>query len=218
MDRAKQLDKRFHDVLCGKLALERTKRHFLEGLCAQTDPVACVNDIVQSARGLESVQDAMRSDLNAKFINSLGSTVIKYLLRANGVEEILDTVLLKILDPPLFWNKFCEEFEKGNLDDEAQHVFAQLLVHLLKMENKDTTRYRDLAKKPSILGKLLGSDQPDIRAAGSLIKEILSTTSLAVISGPAGPGGRHDNDLINFREISIIPTADEAQCTKAAFF
>ncbi|KIJ16089.1 hypothetical protein PAXINDRAFT_132700, partial [Paxillus involutus ATCC 200175] len=218
MDRAKQLEKRFHDVLRGKLALERIKRHFLEGLCAQPDPVACVNDIVESARGLESVQDAMRSDLNAKFINSLGSNVVKYLLRANGVGEILDTVLLKILDPPLFWNKFCEEFEKGNLDDEAQHVFAQLLVHLLKMENKDTTRYRDLAKKPSILSKVLSSDQPDIRAAGSLIKEILSTTSLAVISGPAGPGGRHDNDLINFREISIIPTADEAQCTKAAFF
>ncbi|KIK92929.1 hypothetical protein PAXRUDRAFT_546697 [Paxillus rubicundulus Ve08.2h10] len=218
MDRAKQLDKRFHDILRGTVGLERVKRNFLEGLCAQTDPVACVNNIVESARGLDAVQDTMRSDLNTKFMNGLGSTVIQYLLRASGVGDILDTVLFKILDPPLFWNKYCEEFEKGNLDDAAQHVFAQLLVHLLKMENKNTTRYRDFANKPIILDKLLGSDQPDIRAAGSLIKEILSTTSLAVVSGPEGPGGRHDNDLINFREISIIPTADEAECTKAAFF
>ncbi|KAF8842005.1 P-loop containing nucleoside triphosphate hydrolase protein [Paxillus ammoniavirescens] len=218
MNRAKQLDKRFHDILHGTVDLERNKRYFLEGLCAQTDPVACVNKIVESTHGLPSVQHAMRSDLNAKFINDLGSTVIEYLLCANDAGDILDTVLLKILDPPLFWNKFCEEFEKGNLDERAQRVFTQLLVHLLKMENKDTSRYRDFAKKPPILDKLLGSDQPALRAAASLIKEFLSTTPLAVTSGPEGPGGRYDNDHINFRDVSIIPTAEEAQCTKAAFF
>ncbi|KIK99652.1 hypothetical protein PAXRUDRAFT_30364 [Paxillus rubicundulus Ve08.2h10] len=217
MDRAKQLDKRFHDILHGTVDLGRNQRHFLEGLCVQTDPVACVNNIVESVHGLPSVQHAMRSDLNAKFINDLGSTVIEYLLRATGTGDVLDTVLLKILDPPLFWNKFCEEFEKGNLDERAQRVFTQLLVHLLQMEGKDTSRYRHLAMKPSILDNLLASDQPALRAAALLIKEILSTTALAVISGPKGPGGRHDNDHINFRDISIIPTADEARCTKAPF-
>ncbi|KAF9223028.1 P-loop containing nucleoside triphosphate hydrolase protein [Gyrodon lividus] len=219
MDRTQQLSKRFHDILRGTISVERHNRHFLEGLCAQEDPVACVNNIVEAAQGLSSVQQAMRLDLNSKFMNELGSTVIEYLLRAKGAGNMLDTVLLSILDPPIFWNKFCEEFEKGNLDDQSQCVFAQLMVHLLKMDNKDTTRYRNLAKKSSILDKLLDSDQADVRAAGSLIKEIISTTSLpAAASGPEGPGGRHDNDFINFREISIIPTADEARCTKTAFF
>ncbi|KAF9238218.1 P-loop containing nucleoside triphosphate hydrolase protein [Melanogaster broomeanus] len=218
MDRTKQLDKRFHDILRGAVNVDRHKRHFLEGLCVQDDPVACVNEIVENAPGLSSLQLAMRHDLNTKFMNDLGSTVIEFLLRAGEVGDLLDTVLLNILQPPIFWNKFCEEFEKGNLDDRAQRVFAELLAHLLKMENKDTSSYRDLAKKPSILDKLLGSNQQEVRAAGFLIKEILSTTSLAaVISGPQGPGGRHDNDFINYRDISIIPTADEVQSTKASF-
>ena len=219
MDRKQQLNKRFHDILKGSTDVDRHKALFLEGLSQQDDPATCVSEIVESKHGVSAVQQAMRHDLSAKFMNGLGSNVIGYVLRANDTGDILNTVLLHILDPPIFWNKFCEEFDKGNLDKNAECVFAQLLAHLLRMEHKDTSRYRDRAKQPSILNRLTSSDHPEVRAAGNLIKEIISTASVtSAASIPDGPGGRHDNDFINFRDISIVPTADEVQCTKKAFF
>ena len=219
MDRKQQLHKRFLDILSGSADVDRHKALFLEGLSLQEDPASCVSKIVESNHGLSAVQQSMRHDLSAKFMNGLGSSVISYLLRANGLGDVLNTVLLHILDPPIFWNKFCEEFEKGNLDQNANSVFAQLLAYLLRMEHKDTSRYRDRAKQPSIFNRLMDSDQPEVKAAANLIKEILSTASVtSAVSTPEGPGGRHDNDFINFREISVVPTSDEIQCTKKAFF
>lgn len=219
MDRKQQLNKRFHDILRGSTDVDRHKALFLEGLSLQDDPTTCVSEIVESRNGLSSVQQAMRHDLSTKFMNGLGSNVIGFLLRANDAGDILDAVLLQILDPPIFWSKFCEEFDKGNLDKNAECAFAQLLAHLLRMENKDTSRYRERAKQPSILNRLTTSDHSEVRAAGNLIKQILSTASVTSAASTAdGPGGRHDNDFIDFRDISIIPTADEIQCTKKAFF
>lgn len=219
MNRNQQLKKRFLDILGGSTDVDRHKSQFLEGLALQEDPAACVSKIVESNHGLSAIQQAMRHDLSTKFMNGLGSNVMGYLLRAADLGDILDTVLLHVLDPPIFWNKFCEEFEKGNLGKDAECVFAQLLVHLLRMDNKDTSRFRNCAKQPSIFNRLINSGHPEVSAAGSLIKEILSTASVtSAASKPEGPGGRHDNDFINFREISIVPTADEVQCTKKAFF
>ena len=219
MDRNEQLRKRFHDILRGSTDVGRQKAQFLEGLSLQDDPAACVSSIVTSSHGLSAVQQAMRHDLSTKFMNELGATVIGYLLRAKELGDVLDTVLLQILDPPIFWNKFCEEFEQGSLDKAAESVFTQLLAYLLGMENKDTSRYRDRAKKPSIFDRLMNSDQPEVKAAATLINEILSTTSVSSsASTPEGPGGRHDNDFINFRDIAIVPASDEVQCTKKAFF
>ncbi|KAF8553255.1 P-loop containing nucleoside triphosphate hydrolase protein [Imleria badia] len=218
MNREQQLHKRFHDILRGTTDVERHKALFLQGLVLQDDPAACVSSIVEREHGLSAVQQSMRHDLSAKFMNGLGSSVIGYLLRANDLGDVLDTLLLRILDPPLFWNKFCEEFEKGNLDNNAESVFAQLLAYLLRMENKDTSRYRDCAKHPPIFNRLTSSDQPAVKAAANLIKEILSTASVtSAASTPKGPGGRHDNDFINFRDISIVPTSDEIQCTRKPF-
>lgn len=219
MNRNQQLHKRFLDILSGSTDVDRHKTLFLEGLLLQEDPATCVSNIVDSKNGLSAVRQAMRHDLSAAFMNGLGSSVIAYLLRANDLGDILDTVLLHFLDPPILWNKFCEEFEKGNLDKSAESVFAQLLAYLLRMENKDTTCYRDRAKQPSILNRLTSSDQPEVKAAANFIKEILSTASVtSAASTPEGPGGRHDNDFINFRDISIVPTSDEIQCARKAFF
>lgn len=219
MDRKRQLNKRFLDILKGSTDVDRHKALFLEGLSRQEDPAACVSNIVESKHGLSAVQQAMRHDLSTRFMNELGANVINYLLRANDTGDVLNTLLLHILSPPIFWNKFCEEFEKGNLDKNAESVFARLLAHLLRMENKDTSGYRDRAKQPSIFNRLIDSDHPEVKIAANLIKEILSTASAtSAPSTPEGPGGRHDNDFINFRQISIVPTPHEIECTRKAFY
>ena len=211
--RTKQLDKRFRDVLNGKVTLEQRSsatRLFLGGLCVQADPAKCINDIVESPHGLEAVQTAMRTDLKLDFLNELGSDVLEYLLSLEGMGgDVLNTVIVKIVDPPIFWSEFYRAFENDSLNERAQRVFASILVFLLQMTNRDTASYRQLAGRPSIIDKILASDKLEVREAGHRIKHILSATTASATAGPDAPGGRHDNDFADFRKIAIIPTADE---------
>lgn len=53
---------------------------------------------------------------------------------------------------------------------------------------------------------------------GQKIKHILSTLNPAApLNDESGPGGRHDNDLVDFRQISILPTADELTSVEPPF-
>jgi len=206
--RTRLLDKRFHDILSGSVELgERiiASHQFLQGLCAQVDPLKCVDELVSSPLGLDAVQKAMFSDLRTEFLNGLASDVLEYLLRADGIGG--DMVIFRIVEPPVFWRNFCRAFEDRALDQRAQRLFATVLSVLLQMPNRDTDPYRKLASNPVILDKLLASDHHEIREAGCLINHILSTTSTAYSS--EAPGGRHDNDFADFRKISVIPTAGE---------
>ncbi|KAL4068441.1 P-loop containing nucleoside triphosphate hydrolase protein [Scleroderma yunnanense] len=211
--RTKQLDKRFHDTLRGSVVLEQRSsitRLFLQGLCVQTDPATCIDQIIESPHGLEAIQTAMRADLKLEFLNGLGSDVLEYLLRVEGMGgDVLNTVIVKIIEPPIFWSEFYRSFENDTLNERAQRVFATVLAFLLQMSNRDTTPYRNLASRPSVIDKLLCSDQFEVRQAGHRIKHILSTTAASAPVGPDAPGGRHDNDFADFRKIAIIPTADE---------
>lgn len=209
--RTRQLDKRFHDILSGSVKLdERTSAShlFLQGLCAQVDPVKCVDEIISSPLGLDAVQKAMFSDLRTEFLNGLASDALEYLLRAEGMGgDMLNVVIFRIVEPPIFWCEFCRAFEDRALDQRAQHLFATVLSVLIQMTNRDPGPYRKFASNPVILDKLLASDHHELREAGCLINQILSTTSTAYSS--EAPGGRHDNDFADFRKISVIPTADE---------
>ncbi|KAL4079908.1 P-loop containing nucleoside triphosphate hydrolase protein [Scleroderma yunnanense] len=212
--RNRQFDRRFHDVIHGNSKLDLRPnpcRLFLQGLCIQADPVRCVEQIVASPHGLEAVQQAIRVDTGIEALNGLASQVLEYLLRAQGIGGgVLQSVIIKVVDPPILWNAFHKAFEDGTLDNQAQLVFVNLLSYLLQLSNIDTTSYRHIASRPSILDKILTSDQQEIREAGYLIKHILGATSAAsVAEGSEAPGGRHDNDFADFRKIAIIPTADE---------
>ena len=207
--RTRRLDKRFHDILSGSVKLDErlnASSLFLRGLCVQDDPVKCVDEIVSSPHGLDAVQKAMFSDLRTEFLNGLASDVLEYLLRAD-VAGVLNDVIFSIVDPPVFWDKFYRAFEDSTLEQRGQRVFAAVLSFLLQMTDRDPAPYRELAGSPSILDKLLASDHHEVRETGSLVKHILSTTSTAL--SLEAPGGRHNNDFVDFRQISIIPTVDE---------
>ncbi|KAI6121070.1 P-loop containing nucleoside triphosphate hydrolase protein [Pisolithus sp. B1] len=216
--RTKQLQKRFDDIIHGNVKLEKRSKDchlFLQGLCEQGDPAKCANDIVANPLGLSAVQQAMRSDLRPNFLNGLASDVLEFLLRAEMGGNVLNKVIVNIVDPPIFWNDFHRAFENGTLNERAQRVFAKVLSYLLQMNSRDTTTYHQLASRPSILNKIINSDQQEVRLEGYLIKHIISSagkTNTADLDFV--PGGRHDNDFVDFREIAILPTVDELSSNK----
>ena len=218
--RVSRLKKRFLDVLSGSVKLDpRGATLFLEGLCAQDDPVVCLDAITASAHGLSSVQSAMRFDLSVDFMNGMGSTALQYLLNASDVGgDALDNLLFHVVEPPIFWSAFVRTFQQGALSEVAQLVFAKVLSRLLTLQDRDTSSYRDIASRPSIQNSLITSPKQEIREMGHLMKHILSSTSsLTVYDVHNGAGGRHDNDFADYRDIAILPTADEILCRKPPF-
>lgn len=218
--RVARLKKRFLEVLSGSVKLDsRGATLFLEGLCAQDDPVACLDAITESAHGLSSVQSALRFDLSVQFMNGLGSTVLQYLLKASDVGgDALDNILFHVVEPPIFWGVFVRAFQENTLSEDAQLVFARTLSRLLMLQDRDTSAFRDIAVQPSIQNSLVTSSKHEIREMGHLIKHILSTTSSVMAYDVLdGPGGRHDNDFPDYRDIAILPTADEILCRKPPF-
>ncbi|KAG2138479.1 P-loop containing nucleoside triphosphate hydrolase protein [Suillus clintonianus] len=219
MSRAAQLDKRFNDILRGRVAADaRSYPQLLEAICTQQDPATCINQIVESSHGSRAVQAAMRHNTNIQFLNGTATELLIYLFRATDLGDVLDHLLTAIVDPPIFWTAFSQAFDQGELNEPAQEVFAKLLLRLMSLAAGDTSSYRDLAKKSSILARLLNSSQQTVKDIGYRIEHILSTfKSGTPVAAVGGPGGRHDNDFNDFREISILPTADEILCQQPPF-
>ncbi|KAG1746045.1 P-loop containing nucleoside triphosphate hydrolase protein [Suillus paluster] len=219
MNRAAQLDKRFNDILRGKVPADaRSYPLLLEAICTQQDPAACINKIVESSHGSNAVQAAMRHNTSSQFLNDTAAKLLLYLFRAPDLGEVLDHLLTAIVDPPIFWSAFSQAFDQGKLNEPAQEAFAVLLLRLMSLTTGNTSSYRDVAKKPSILTRLLNSSQQTVKDIGYRIEHILSTPESGVLVTAVGePGGRHDNDFVDFREISILPTADEILCQQPPF-
>lgn len=217
--RALQLNRRFNDVLHGRLVLDpRNFRHFLEAICAQEDTPKCVDSLISNQPGLPSIQNAMRFDLSLPFLNGLATTTLEYLLRAADLGGgVLDHILIAIVEPPIFWSAFAREFEHGALTEKAQLVFAKVLDRLIALKDRDTAPYRELASSPVVINKLLESSEHQVREIAHHIKHILAAFASGAPSGPCGPGGRHDNDFTDFRDIAILPTADEILTNQPPF-
>ncbi|KAJ7284985.1 P-loop containing nucleoside triphosphate hydrolase protein [Mycena rebaudengoi] len=220
--RARKLNKLFLDVLHGTQAL--TNHNFslyLEAICRQSDPAACVNRITGSPNGLASLQQAMRFNLTPTFFNGGSKDLIFYLqapeLKNIGGGDFLRQVIKTIIDPPIFWTPFFEAFQSGHLAEGATQCFAWLLLQLILLPSPAADPYLDLVSA-SLVSELTGSSQLETRTLGHKIKQVVEACN----TGSLGqhdilPGGRHDNDFADYRRISILPTADEVASKEPPF-
>ena len=218
-----KLNKIFNEVIHGNTELiPRNAALFLEAICLQQEPVHCINRIISSKMGLDPVQASMRFDLSLTFLNGSGCSFLQYIqapeLQNISGGDFLNQVILKIVDPPIFWMAFLAAFRSGLLSEDAQSSFAWLLLQLISLPGAQATPYREISQDSDILGAILSSSKSETRSIGHKIKHIVDTflTGANVDSG-YGPGGRHDNDFVDFRQISILPTADEIISTQPAF-
>jgi hypothetical protein len=223
--RAAKLNKLFNNIIHNNTQLTKaTYSLFIEAVCAQVDPPTCVNKINGSPGGLTSVRAAMRFDLTPAFCNGLASKLLRYLsaseLRTIGNGALLRAILQAIVEPPIFWEAFKTALMSGKLGEEGQFGFAWLLsslLHLLPLE--EAADFRSIAGDAETMKHLFESPHLEVRSLAQNIKH-----SIAIFEQggkpedhESGPGGRHDNDFTDFRQISIIPTADEIQSTQPAF-
>ena len=164
----------------------------------------------------------MRFNVSSNFLNGPAIELLRYLqapaLKIICGGDLLRELILCIVKPPIFWNHFVKSFNDGTLQESAIQSFAWLLVELLSLPAEKSLEYHDLAQDLTAREPLLSSPHFEIRTLGQKIKHILSTLdSAAPANGELGPGGRHDNDFVDFRQISILPTADELTSAEPPF-
>jgi len=164
----------------------------------------------------------MRVDTSLTFLNGSATSFLDYIqapdLKMISGGEFLRQIILKIVEPPIFWTPFTRAYKAGTLEMNGQRSFAWLLLQLIALPADEAKPYRTLAEDPSILNSLLSSPHLDIRNIAQSMKHLLTTVStFPVIDIEDGPGGRHDNDFSDFRQIAIIPTADEIMSAQPPF-
>ncbi|KAK0489353.1 P-loop containing nucleoside triphosphate hydrolase protein [Armillaria novae-zelandiae] len=221
--RGAKLSKLFSITLEGKELTKASEgSQFLEALRLQPDPAICIDRIIASKAGLRSLQAAFRFNTSQTFLNDSATLTLLY-LQAPEIERIssgqyLTKTLQAIVEPPIFWTPFVEAFKAKQLSEEGQKCFAWVLLRLILIPSDTASPYVSLAE--DLLPTILKSSHPDIRTIAQKVKNTISVAStflVPITNDDVGPGGRHDNDFPDFREIAILPTSDELASTEAPF-
>lgn len=221
--RALKLNKQLDAVIGGKQVVTRVNAaQFLEAIYSQPEPVACIHKVITSKAGLDSIQKAVFTDFSSPFLNNSAARFVLY-LRAPELKDIggghyVEQIVNKLVQPPVFWHALSQAFTGGQLQADGQLAFAWLLLNLVSLPAEQAAPYRELAGEDGLVTSILESPNPDTRAIGHKLKHVLETVGGGSAVDPDnGPGGRHDNDHADFRNISILPTTDETMSKEPAF-
>ncbi|KAI6264472.1 hypothetical protein MCOR28_011007 [Pyricularia oryzae] len=220
--RTRRLHGRFRSILEGKYTIATSKdaELFIEAVQIQQHPDRCVESLISSSHGLEAVRKCVRADVSLNFLQFHSLRLLDYFSHASIVSladgQLIGRILDAIVLPPTFWNALVAAFLANLLEEKCLKPFAWLAYQLVS-STRDTSHdfLPDITKliEHGSLSKALSHDIRD------LAYKIEKAVKLKLMPMPeTGPGGRHDNDYSNFRQISIYPTADEFLSAEKPFY
>jgi hypothetical protein len=220
--RTVKLTKLFNAIIHGHRDLKSITdgQRFLEALCSQKDVSKSVECLIAASEGLPSVAKAFRFSGHSTFLNGPATLVLHHLsdpsLKQLYSGQFLHRVLEQIVEPPTFWNTFVQAHHDRILTDDATHAFAWLLLEILCCRSEGVPDVREVAERLTDAKSFIDSSSLEIRNLGQKIKHVLDSTS----SDPTeeGPGGRHDNDFVDYHKIKILPTPDEFASAERPFY
>ena len=216
----------FSNTLLGKEQPRNVNefKRFLEGLFSQEDRGLAVERLIASPNALATVRNGFRLDITPAFLNQYTARFIRYLgdpkikLLCNG--QFLEQLLVIILEPRTVWIAFLDAFSSRKLNEDAIYALAWLTAELLELPRSTGVDVVHDAQAIVDDKTIFTSSSVELRNVGHKIKYLLELKSSgAVIARPgSAPGGRHDNDFLDFRKTAILPTSDEFACTEQSFY
>jgi len=220
--RADRLRKTFRNVLSGGQQVKSTlnAQHFLEAIRAEQPPGSCIERLVSSKKGLDSLRDAIRMDVSESFILSHTLPFLDYLsdptIKTLVDGQLLRMVLEVIANPPTVWNAALNMFRNRKMAEDLVTPFAWLAFELLSLPLRSEIDV--LEDVQAISERIIGAQQHETREFGYKIQRVLQARCSPLQSAVDGPGGRHDNDHENYRNIRIYPTTDEFLSSRRSFY
>ncbi|KAI0869260.1 P-loop containing nucleoside triphosphate hydrolase protein [Hypoxylon argillaceum] len=228
--RPQHLEKTFNNILKGYWKIVRlpNARDFLESIVIQQDKTACLERLASSKAGQEAIHKALTITDSASFMNTVVSELFAFLedpeLQRLCDGELLAQILWVIVDPPLFWNNLLRSARNNLLDTKAIEGFAWLLLQLLMLPSAQSNDFRETTESLILPDGSLPFPIPSPKAErlfrqikAVVVPSSASSTSLISTDGFT-PGGRHDNDFANYRDIAILPTRNELLSTEWPFY
>ncbi|RYP20847.1 hypothetical protein DL765_002581 [Monosporascus sp. GIB2] len=223
--RAGKLRKLFRDVLGGKRKITTAgdAKLFIEAIQTHETPSVCVEKLAASANGLEAIRYSVRADLSPSFIQSYTLNLLLLLsmdeVKALAEGQMLGRILEIIVNPPTVWNALIKGFLNHQIEEQYLTPFAWLLHELLTAHHDLEFDILTDAQEVIQNGGLAKSS---VHATRDLAYKIEKVFQLKTASLPTdmsfSPGGRHDNDFADFRQIATYPTADEFLATERPFY
>jgi hypothetical protein len=219
--RGAALTKFFNAIIYGHRELKSAAdgNRFLEALHSQEDASKCVECLIAAPAGLAAVAKAFRFSHDSAFLNGPATSALLYLgqpsLKQLYDGQFLHRVLEQVVHPPTFWNTLVEAHDALVLSDEGTHAFAWLLLEILFSRSEDVPDVRDVAEHVTKNESLITANSLHVRNIGHKIKHVLDSTSN---NSTDGPGGKHDNDCTDYREIKLLPTPDEFASNEQPFY
>ncbi|VDC00512.1 unnamed protein product [Peniophora sp. CBMAI 1063] len=219
--RASLLNKLFDSIVRGEQTITLDNSgHYLEALCTR-DARNIFDTLIATPKTLDALQAAMHAELGSDRLNGHNARVLILLqdpaLATIGGGKLLQTILLKVATPQYLLFAYRAALLGGELNGEGEKAFSGLLCQLVSY--RDTgANYHPLVAET--VDTLLASTSPAVRANAQKLQSLLSpalTLSPVLSSVVSGPGGRHDNDPVNYREVDILPTPDELACKKPPY-
>ncbi|KAG5982283.1 hypothetical protein E4U55_002088 [Claviceps digitariae] len=226
--RTARLLKTFRDSLEGKLPIktENEGKLFLEAICVQKSPSICVEKIIASAHGLESIQRGVRVSTSVQFISLHVFPFLKYIshpdVKSLCEGTFLDKILSAVVEPPTVWKSMLHLCQQNDLLIGQSDVttFAWLCLEIVRSPSQDLAAAA--SDVIALWDHLAFMKHPchAVREAGYRIQKIIHMKSSGncASSDINGPGGRHDNDFADYRQISVLPTSDEFASSQRSFY
>ncbi|KAI1412142.1 P-loop containing nucleoside triphosphate hydrolase protein [Hypoxylon sp. FL1857] len=224
--RSRMLDKFFYKILEGKWNIGRLDdtRKFLESITNRTDKPDCIERLASSKNGQDALHKSLTLDLSAQFVNKYVSNFLEFLsdpaLKRVCDGELLNQVLWVMVDPPLFWDSLVQHIRAKRLDAKAVEGFAWLLLQLILLPPSQSATFRQTAESLLQGGALEKSSSSVAKGLFQKIRALVqhSQRQATDVVSDFSPGGRHDNDFVNYHDISILPTRSELHSTERPFY
>ncbi|KAH8675878.1 P-loop containing nucleoside triphosphate hydrolase protein [Xylariales sp. PMI_506] len=225
-ERSRQLDKFFFKILNGTRKLQglADARRFLEAICNEHKKSECVERLASTETSRKALHQCLTFDTSALFVNKYVENLFCYLsdplVKAGCVGETLRQVVGAIVVPPLFWNALLSHAKDGLLEPHAEEGFAWLLLQLVHLPSSQDAAFRAEAEALLTADFLGRSRLAECQSGFEKVKFLLTHNTPSTIDADLGklsPGGRHNNDFVNYRDISILPTRSELESDQKPF-
>lgn len=219
-DRAVRLNGFFRGVISGKRVIKNSQDStlFLEAaisLAKTSTASSLVESLSSSSRGIDSLHAALRKSFKLDFLTSSTLPFLGLLsdpqVRSLGDGVFLDKILSAVLHPRSLWSELLTFHRDGKLQGEGLSSFAWLCFEVVSSDQSGLQDHQEDVRNIMLGRSFLDATPHEARVFAYRIQKILATRSAPTATPQLGlgPGGRHDNDFDDFRQIKIYPTNDE---------
>ncbi|KAF3918213.1 hypothetical protein ABW20_dc0107429 [Dactylellina cionopaga] len=191
----------------------------------------CITELSAIGCGLFALSDALSYNTHdEEFLNKFVGQFFLFLghkykakdkdLDLISYDDMIRLIMGRMVTESIdLFKGLADATRKDRLTPETIEGFAWFLKEYLEFAADVPPHIEEIVSDKVVLEKFYKASQAEIRLIGYRLKYLLDCDGVNKHrkAGGYAPGGRHDNDFDDYRQIRIIPTPDEIHSTDPPF-